>query len=99
MEGAVRATSLHPPQEIQMICRQKNTMLAPCHTFARALPWAVLLCSIGSFGQTITATVPTPGFPSQIALNPVTNKIYAINGNNVTVIDGATNSAITVPVG
>ncbi len=33
-----------------------------------------------------------------MAVNPVTNKIYVANssGNNVTVIDGATNSTTTV---
>ena len=36
-----------------------------------------------------------------MAVNPVTNKIYVANSdsNNVTVIDGATNSTTTVPVG
>jgi DNA-binding beta-propeller fold protein YncE len=36
--------------------------------------------------------------PSRAAVNPVTNKIYVINGNsfaNVTVIDGATNAVVT----
>ncbi len=34
-------------------------------------------------------------------MNPVTNKIYVANfaGNNVTMIDGATNSTTTVPAG
>ena len=34
-----------------------------------------------------------------MAVNPVTNKIYVANqdSNNVTVIDGATNSTTTVP--
>ena len=36
-----------------------------------------------------------------VAVNPVTNKIYVANesGNNVTVIDGATNATTTVPAG
>jgi len=35
--------------------------------------------------------------PNSVALNPVTNKIYVANfsSNNVTVIDGATNSTTT----
>ena len=32
-----------------------------------------------------------------IAVNPVTNKIYVPNGQSVTVIDGATNSTVTLP--
>jgi YVTN family beta-propeller protein len=39
--------------------------------------------------------------PVGLAANPVTNKIYVSNfrGNSVTIIDGATNSTSTVPVG
>jgi YVTN family beta-propeller protein len=41
------------------------------------------------------------GFPVQVAVNPVTNRIYVSNQNSssVTVIDGATNQTTTVPVG
>jgi YVTN family beta-propeller protein len=41
------------------------------------------------------------GQPGAVAVNPVTNKIYVANfsDNNITVIDGATNSTATVPVG
>src|SRR5262249_8907945 len=39
--------------------------------------------------------VAQPGFAA--AVNPVTNKIYVINGfSNITVIDGATNSTTTI---
>lgn len=46
------------------------------------------------------AWIPVGTGPSPIALNPVTNKIYVANigSNNVTVIDGATNSTATVAV-
>ena len=43
-----------------------------------------------------------PGaIPLAVAVNPVTNKIYVANenSNNVTVIDGATNTTTTVAVG
>ena len=49
----------------------------------------------------VTATVPASSFPSSVALNPVTNKIYVGNeaGDCVTVIDGATYARSTVIVG
>src|SRR6266851_3823837 len=45
-------------------------------------------------GQRVTATVAAGATPIGVAVNPVTNKIYVANANsnNVTVIDGATNS-------
>jgi len=46
-------------------------------------------------------TVPAGTFPSGIAVNPLTNKIYVTNrlDNTVTVLDGQTNLTSTVPVG
>ncbi len=51
--------------------------------------------------STTTVTVSVGADPSSIAVNPVTNKIYVANiaSNNVTMIDGATNSTITVSGG
>jgi YVTN family beta-propeller protein len=51
--------------------------------------------------QTVVATVATGTSPSQMGVDPVTNKIYVVNhrSNNVTVIDGATNSTTTVTAG
>jgi YVTN family beta-propeller protein len=51
--------------------------------------------------QTVTATVPTGSGPDPVVVNPVTNKIYVLNqvSNNVTVIDGASNTTTTVAVG
>ncbi len=44
-----------------------------------------------------TATVTVGSGPDAVAVNPNTNKIYAVNNgtNNVTVINGATNGVIT----
>src|SRR5947207_2069563 len=52
-------------------------------------------------GQTVTTTVAVGKNPRAVALNPVTNKIYVANSNSndVTVIDGATNSTSTVTAG
>jgi YVTN family beta-propeller protein len=72
--------------------------------------WRLRACTLvaGSFslfllvahaqGQAVIATVPVGKQPMAVAVNPVTNKIYVGNGisNNVTVIDGATNSTRTV---
>jgi YVTN family beta-propeller protein len=43
------------------------------------------------------STLANPGYPIALAVNPTTNKVYVANldGNNVTVIDGATNSVVT----
>jgi hypothetical protein len=47
-----------------------------------------------------TQTITDAGRPFAIAVNPVTNKIYATNGNGtVTVIDGVTLSTQTIAVG
>ncbi|MGH9571487.1 MAG: YncE family protein, partial [Candidatus Angelobacter sp.] len=52
-------------------------------------------------GQTVTATIGAGTNPSAVAVNPATNKIYIANrgSNNVTVIDGISNSVSTVTVG
>ena len=42
-------------------------------------------------------SVPVSGNAAYLAVNPVTNKIYAAGTNLVTVIDGATNSTTTIP--
>src|SRR6266568_4061391 len=46
------------------------------------------------------ATVPVGTTPYAVAVNPVSNKIYVANSgsNNVTVIDGVTNTTTTVPM-
>jgi YVTN family beta-propeller protein len=52
--------------------------------------------------QTVVATVTVGSFPFGVAVNSSTNRIYVTNafGNNVSVIDGATNTVVaTVPVG
>lgn len=74
----------------------------------------MLLCGYSTVSlavESVIATVPTAAGPNNIAINPVTNKIYVANavsydpygnyiwGNTVTVIDGATNNTSTVEVG
>ncbi|HZR28696.1 MAG TPA: Ig-like domain repeat protein [Terriglobales bacterium] len=51
--------------------------------------------------QKVTTTVTTGTNPFAVAVNPVTNKTYVVNkaSNNVTVIDGATNTTATVTTG
>jgi YVTN family beta-propeller protein len=48
-----------------------------------------------------TTTIPTAGYVFDVALNPVTNKVYVANGyiGKVTVIDGSTYSVRTISVG
>ncbi len=52
----------------------------------------------GATNSTTTVTDPNATAPWNVAVNPVTNKIYVADefSSNVTVIDGATNSTITV---
>jgi YVTN family beta-propeller protein len=50
--------------------------------------------------STVVLGTSTLSASALVAVNPVTNKIYAvINGNDLTVIDGATNSTTTVAAG
>src|SRR5579859_6714628 len=57
--------------------------------------WASLLPA-----QNVAAVLPAGANPGDVAVNPVTNKIYVVNtgSNTVTVIDGATNITTTIPV-
>jgi YVTN family beta-propeller protein len=57
--------------------------------------------ALAAHAQTVTTTVTVGTTPFSVAVNPVTNKIYVANQGsaNVTVIDGATNSATTVSTG
>ena len=66
--------------------------------------------AVSTFGQVVTATVPTGMQPFGIAVNQVTNKAYVSNltcsgtppcpsAGTVTVIDGATNNTAAVNVG
>ncbi len=63
----------------------------------RFFRWLVGAAALGSLlpgallAQPVTATIPVPAV--DVAVNPVTNTIYALsNGNIVAVIDGATNN-------
>jgi DNA-binding beta-propeller fold protein YncE len=67
---------------------------------------AVLLAPLSvrsATADTVVSTVAVGSGPLAVAVNPVTNKIYTVNNDNirytVTVIDGATNSTSTVSVG
>jgi YVTN family beta-propeller protein len=66
---------------------------------------AFVLCALLAAGaahaQSVVATVAAGSTPRDIAVNPVTNRIYVANefSDNVTVIDGATNATATVAVG
>ena len=83
-------------------------------TSSSRLSWTFLtfvVCfTVPTFGQVVTATLPTGVQPFGAAVNQVTNKIYISNltcsqtppcpsAGTVTVIDGATNDTATVNVG
>src|SRR5258708_35941208 len=61
----------------------------------------LLWTALDTPAQTVSATVAVGASPVAVAVNPVTNKIYVVNGNSasVTVIDGATNATTTVASG
>jgi YVTN family beta-propeller protein len=80
----------------------------------RQLPLLVLVASLValsqlSSAQQVIATVPTGPGPGLVGVNPATNKIYVVNNlcndnqtcqpATVTVIDGATENTVSVPVG
>ncbi len=62
---------------------------------------APALAVLNTDNQTVTATIPVGQSPIGAAINPLTNKIYVANqaSNNVTVIDGATNTTTTIAAG
>ena len=62
----------------------------------RVLLGTLALLNAVCFGQVVTAVLPGGARP---AVNPVTNKIYYLSSNNLIVVDGATNTTTTVPVG
>src|SRR5882762_4626803 len=59
---------------------------------------ALALFTPAAQAQAVTTTVAVGSAPLAVAANPVTNKIYVANfsSNNVTVIDGATNTTTNV---
>jgi DNA-binding beta-propeller fold protein YncE len=46
--------------------------------------------------DTVTTFTDPGGVPRAVAAEPLSNKIYLVNSNNVTVFDGATNSSTTL---
>src|SRR5580698_6391246 len=99
---------VHSPQ-FQQTC-QEHTM----PTSSARLSWTLILLlfalAVPTFGQVVTATLPTGMQPFGIAVDQVTNKIYVSNltcsqtppcpsAGTVTVIDGATNTTAAVNVG
>ncbi|MGA2016605.1 MAG: immunoglobulin domain-containing protein [Opitutaceae bacterium] len=78
----------------------------PCPTLPPLAALAALVLGAGApppaGAQTVVATVPTAPLAVAAVVNTVTNRIYVLNDDasgQVTVIDGATNSATAVPVG
>ena len=62
------------------------------------LAFSLWLLSLQAGAQTLIATVQVGTTPVALAINPATNKIFAVNrdSNNVTVIDGASNAIVAV---
>src|SRR5437899_467378 len=84
-----------------MLCSDKlEEVMLNAHRLLLSLACAVM-GSLAAHAQTVTATVGVGSEPYSVAVNPVTNKIYVANGNsdNVTVIDGSSNSTATVSTG
>ncbi len=66
------------------------------------LAFCFLFVAIESIvAQTLVDTIPVGGYPDAVAANSITNKIYVANqsSGNVTVIDGITDSTVTVNAG
>lgn len=72
-----------------------------CQAVLFVLAFVFAVASLSAAAQTLVSTVATGSVPVAVDVNPATNKIYVANqnSNNVTVIDGATNSTVTVAVG
>src|SRR6266404_2999009 len=84
-------------------CSRKHRRGRTLRCWAPGLCAALLLLSwpMRGYSQTGVATIGAGTNPFAAAVNPVTNKIYVTNecSNNVTVIDGATNTTTTVLAG
>ena len=82
-------------------CRRNRRTRRTLRCWAPGLCAALLLLSwpMRGYSQTAVTTIGAGTAPVAVAVNPVTNKIYVANqgSNTVTVIDGATNTATTVP--
>jgi YVTN family beta-propeller protein len=64
-----------------------------------AVATAVALLAWGATGHpTITAAIPVGNKPAGVAIDPSTNRIYVANAdnNNVSVIDGTTDTVVAV---
>jgi len=76
-------------------------------TMSNRLPAFIVICMalcIQAFAVPSIQYVPIGTYPGNIAVNPVSNKIYVVNhvphaNGNVSVIDGKSNLATTVPAG
>ena len=83
---------------------QSQRVFARVESRFLVLSLAALLVAVAcplAEAQTVTTTVTAGTVPFAVAVNPVTNKIYVANNssNDVTVIDGATNTTSTVTAG
>src|SRR5450631_2104854 len=85
-------------KEKTVISHRSKAILVSYAVLIRAVVLSAVMAffSLATFGQVVTATLPGGTRP---AVNPVTNKIYYLSSNNLVVVDGATNSTTTVPVG
>ena len=61
----------------------------------------MMLPVLPAHAQWVTDSVPTGNNPHAIGVNPVTNRVYVANAGDgtLTIIDGATHSAMTIAVG
>jgi YVTN family beta-propeller protein len=65
------------------------------------LACSFLLPALQVAAQTVIATIPVGSAPVALAINTVTNQIFAVNqnSNNLTIINGGNNGTAVVPVG
>ena len=84
-----------------MLANNRNPLVFRATSFLLCAALILLFITSAAHAQSITATVTSGTGPFSAAVNPVTNKTYIVNrnSNNVTVIDGATNTTSTVTVG
>ena len=69
--------------------------------FLRAAATTAIACAcIAAQAQTVGTRIPVGANPTQIAINPVTNKVYVANSgaDSVSVINAGTGAVATVPV-
>src|SRR5271155_2974158 len=91
----VRIPPLNPPH----LCLHKERPLMAIRRIVIAA--CILALSSAVLAQTLQGNIPVGSYPQAIAVNSFTDRIYALDepSNQITEIDGVTNTTTAIPLG